>query len=77
MMSRPGRCEGNPPADVNGMLASLLGGLEAALAEAGSTSWERPLFAVEADLREKLRRALPGVRFSVEDIRAWSAEISS
>ena len=77
-MSRQGFFEGgHSPASVNGMLASLLGRLEAALAEVGSTSRARPLFAVEADLSEKLRRALPGVRFSAEDIRKWSSEISS
>jgi hypothetical protein len=77
MMSRQGISEGHSPADVNGMLASLLGGLEAALAEACSTSRGRPMFAVEGDLSEKLRRVLPGVRFSADDIRKWSAEISS
>jgi hypothetical protein len=63
--------------DVNDILACLLGRLEAALAEIGSTSQGRPLFDVEADLRGKLPSTLPGVRFSAEDIRKWSAEISS
>lgn len=63
--------------DANGMLSSLLGRLEAALAEVRESSQGHPLFEVEAELSGKLDRALPGVRFAAEDIRNWSAQISS
>jgi hypothetical protein len=77
MMCRRGFPEDPPSADVNTVLECLLGSLEAALAEVGSASHGRPLFEVEAALTERLRRRLPGVRFSAEDIRNWSARISS
>jgi len=77
MMSRDGFPEDPPTVDVNGMLAELLGGLVAALAETGATLQGRPLFDVEAALSDRLRRDLPGVKFSADDIRKWSAQISS
>jgi hypothetical protein len=76
MKCRQGQLKTRQP-HVNDVLACLLGRLETALAEIRSTSHGRPLFEVEADLREKLLRTLPGARFSAEDIRKWSAEISS
>lgn len=77
MMCRRGFPEDPPSADANTVLECLLGRLQAALAEVGSTSHGRPLFEVEAALTDTLRRRLPGIRFSAEDIRKWSARISS
>lgn len=63
--------------DANAMLNALLGRLEGALAEAQATANGMPLFAVEAQLTERLQALLPGVRFTAQEIRAWAAEISS
>jgi hypothetical protein len=63
--------------DANVMLSSLLGKLETAIAEVRESSHAHPLFEVELQLGGKLDRALPGVKFAAEDIRTWSAQISS
>jgi hypothetical protein len=72
-----GSAEDPSTAEVNDILACLLGRLETSLAEIRSTSRGRPLLEVEADLRGKLFRTLPCARVSAEDIRQWSGEISS
>lgn len=63
--------------DANAMLNALLRRLEGALAESQATANGMPLFAVEAQLTERLQARLPGVRFTAQEIRAWAAEISS
>lgn len=63
--------------DVNAMLDILLDRLDGALEEAGIGAADMPIFVVEASLTERLQAALPGVRFTPEDIRVWAAEISS
>lgn len=63
--------------DANAMLNALLRRLEEALAESQATANGMPLFAVEAQLTEKLQALLPGVRFTAQEIRVWAAEISS
>lgn len=59
------------------MLNVLLERLDMALVDIRADVNGMPLFAVEAKLTQKLREVLAGVRFTAQDIRAWSAEISS
>jgi hypothetical protein len=63
--------------DANVALSSMLGKLETAIAEVRESSLAHPLFEVELQLGGTLDRALPGVKFGAEDIRTWSAQISS
>jgi hypothetical protein len=63
--------------DPNEMLEALVERLEDALQANRAAANGVPLFAVEAELTERLRVALPGVRFTAQDVRAWLAEISS
>ncbi len=63
--------------DPNEMLNALLGRVEVAIRETASTASGLPLFVVEEELNTRLRAALPDVRFTAEDIKAWSAQIAS
>lgn len=63
--------------DADAMLNVLLARVEAALADIRADANAMPLFVVEAKLTERLRDVLPGVRFATEDVRAWSAAMSS
>lgn len=59
------------------LLNVLLERLDVALLDIGADARGTPLFAVEGKLTQRLREALPGVQFTAQDIRTWSAEISS
>lgn len=61
----------------NAALSRLLEKLETVLQDTSDDSLGLPLFVVEARLAGRLRTALPGVRFSREDIRGWAVRISS
>lgn len=63
--------------DPNEVLDALLDRVEEVIRETSEATAGIPLFAVEAVLTERLRAALPRVRFTAQDIRAWSARISS
>lgn len=63
--------------DPNEILDALLGGVEEVIQESTEAAAGIPLFAVEAVLAERLRAALPHVRFTAQDIRARAARISS
>ena len=63
--------------DPNEILHALLGCVEGAIRETAAVASGLPLFAVEEDLTIRLRTALPDVRLTAEDIRAWSAQIAS
>ncbi|WP_208786739.1 hypothetical protein [[Micrococcus luteus] ATCC 49442] len=63
--------------DPNEILDALLIRVEVAIQETAKAASGMPLIAIEADLAERLHIALPDARFSPEDIRAWSAQISS
>lgn len=63
--------------DADAMLNVLLQRLDVALVDIRAEVNAMPLFAVEAKLAQRLREVLPGVRFTVQDIRAWAAEMSS
>jgi hypothetical protein len=63
--------------DPNELLNVLLEYVEDALREIRAAANGMPLFAVEAVLTERLHAVLPSVRFTAQDIRTWSAEISS
>ncbi|KRE61760.1 hypothetical protein ASG92_20425 [Arthrobacter sp. Soil736] len=76
-MNDPSACQPISGDDANTILARLLESLEAVLQNTREDSTGRPLFTVEAVLTGRLRAALPGVRFSPEDIRGWAAQISS
>lgn len=73
-----GVCSGFPGTpDPNEILNALLVRVEAAIQETAAVADGMPLFAVEAVLTERLRSVLPDVRFTAQDIRAWSARMSS
>ncbi|MFF1382182.1 hypothetical protein ACFVWT_01315 [Arthrobacter sp. NPDC058288] len=61
----------------NERLYALVMQLNDVLTRLGSALRGRPLFVVEKVLADELRRSIPDARFSEEDIRRWSAEISS
>jgi hypothetical protein len=63
--------------DADAMLSVLLDRLDVALMDIGADVNGMPLFAVEVTLTHRLREVLPGVQFTAQDIRTWSAEISS
>lgn len=63
--------------DADALLSGLLDRLDLALVDIRADVNGMPLFAVEAKLTHRLREVLPGVRFTAQDIRTWSAEISS
>ncbi len=63
--------------EADAMLNALLARVEAALADIRTDANAMPLFVVEAKLTKRLRDVLPGVRFAAEDIRTWSAAMSS
>jgi len=63
--------------DADAMLNVLLERLDVALVDIRADVNGMPLFAVEAKLTHRLRMVLPGVRFTAQDIRTWSAEVSS
>lgn len=63
--------------DADAMLNVLLERLDVALVDIRAEVNGMPLFAVEAKLTQRLRQVLPGVRFTAQDISAWSAEMSS
>jgi len=52
-------------------------GVEAAIQETAAVAGGMPLFAVEDQLTDRLRAVLPDLRFTAQDIRAWSAQIAS
>lgn len=58
-------------------LSSLLDRLNAVIEHARSTAASLALFAVEAQLTTTLREVIPEAKFIAEDIRNWSAPISS
>lgn len=61
----------------NEILNALLECVDDALWETRQAANGMPLFSVEAVLTERLHAVLPSVRFTAQDIRTWSAEISS
>jgi hypothetical protein len=61
----------------NDRLSSLAVQLDDVLTRLESALGGRPLFVVEKIVAQELRRSIPGARFSKEDIRRWSAEMSS
>ena len=63
--------------DADAMLSVLLERLDVALMDIAADVNGMPLFAVEAKLTQRLREVLPDVQFTAQDIRTWSAEISS
>jgi hypothetical protein len=63
--------------DADAMLNVLLARVEAVLADIRTDANAMPLFVVEERLTKRLRDVLPGVRFAAEDIRTWSAAMSS
>lgn len=63
--------------DADAMLNILLKRLDVALVDIRADVNGMPLFAVEAKLTHRLREVLPGVQFTAQDIRTWSAEVSS
>lgn len=63
--------------DADALLNVLLERLEAELGDIGVNANALPLFMVEMKLTARLREVLPGVRFTAQDIRTWSAMISS
>lgn len=63
--------------DPNEILETLLARVEEVIRETAAAANGIPLFAVETVLTDNLRAVLPGARFTAEDIRAWSARISS
>jgi hypothetical protein len=63
--------------DADATLNILLERLDVALVDIRADVNGMPLFAVEAKLTHRLREVLPGVQFTAQDIRTWSAEISS
>ncbi len=63
--------------DPNEVLETLLARVEEVIRETSEAAGGIPLFAVEIVLTERLRAVLPGVRFTAQDIREWSARISS
>lgn len=63
--------------DPNEILEILLASVEEVIRETSEAACGMPLFAVQVVLTEKLRAVLPGARFTAQDIRAWSARISS
>lgn len=65
------------PLDADALLNVLLERLEAELGDIGVNANGMPLFMVEMKLTDRLREVLPGVRFTAQDIRTWSAMISS
>jgi hypothetical protein len=72
-----GACGSPRIPDPNEILDSLLSRVEAVIKETSTAAVGIPLFAVEAELTERLRAALPDVRFTAKDIRAWSAQVAS
>lgn len=76
MAKRAGEWSADSP-DPNEYLNALLGRVEEVIHETSEAAGGMPLFAVESVLTEKLREVLPDVRFTAQDIRAWSAQISS
>lgn len=72
-----GREEPRNDRDTDALLSVLLDRLDLALVDIRADVNGMPLFAVEAKLTQRLREVLPGVRFTTQDIRTWSAEISS
>ena len=63
--------------DPNEILHALLDRVEVAMQETAAVASGLPLVAVEEELTTRLRTYLPDVRFTAEDIRAWSAQIAS
>lgn len=63
--------------DPNEILDALLARVETVLKETRAAANGMPLPAVEAELRARLQVVLPDARFTKQDIRAWSAGISS
>lgn len=61
----------------NEILTVLLARVDEVIQDTSGTANGMPLFAVEAVLTGRLRAVLPDVRFTEQDIRAWSAQISS
>ena len=61
--------------DANAALSRLLEHLDAAIRDTTDDSVGLPLFGVEARLADRLRTALPGVRFTPEEIRSWGPEL--
>jgi len=67
----------DPGAEANEILSRLLARLDEVLGTTSADSAGLPLFAVEGRIGDRLRTALPGVRFAPEDIREWASQISS
>lgn len=63
--------------DAGAMLNVLLERLDLTLVDIGAEVNGMPLFAVEPKLTQRLREVLHGVQFTSQDIRTWSAEMSS
>lgn len=63
--------------DPNKALASLLRRVEGVITDVGATSRGKPLFSVEAELTDALRKVIPEARFTAADLRDWSTHISS
>lgn len=62
--------------DPNELLNALLARVDDVIHETSEAADGLAIFAVEAVLTDRLRTALPDVRFTAQDIRAWSVEIS-
>lgn len=76
MADRSGEWSADMP-EPNEILDALLARVEDVIRETSEVADGMPLFAVEAVLLDKLYAALPDVRFTKQDIRAWAAWISS
>lgn len=63
--------------DPNEFLNALLARVEEVIQETSEAADGMPLFAVERVLTDRLGAVLPDVRFTAQDIRSWSAQISS
>jgi hypothetical protein len=66
-----------PRWDADSILSRMLEKMEAPLQGTREVCSDLPLYTVEAPLAERFRAALPGVRFTPEDLRGRAAQISS